>query len=383
MTQQVKRAVLIAVGTELTSGQIVNTNGAWISQALQDLHIDVLAQLVVADSHDDINLALKFATEQSQLVIITGGLGPTSDDFTRNALANFLGKKLVFSESQWKNVCNRLQTLGVEVSSNNQQQCYFPHGAYILENSAGTAAGFGLVQETTEYICLPGPPREIKAIWKEQLKQRLQKYSKDSGRMQLFRWHCLGMSESLLAEKLEAITYNSSVITGYRPHFPYVELKCWVEVDKLELTKPILNAIETTLSSWIVAKEDEDIAELCLEKIANKSLLIIDAASQGLFSERLNAAARKLGKSLSIACYSERPRPALLSNFELCMELSSWAEDLTWNFTLTYKNQKLNQILSLPYKSHSHGNKRRYQSLTSELTLVALRRILEKKEISL
>lgn len=135
------KASLIAVGTELTTGQIFNKNGSWLSQRLKNLGVEVTCHLVVPDDKAEMLRAMDFCSN-SDLVFVTGGLGPTSDDFTRDVIAEKAKAKLIFDESSWKHVTDRLTSRGYTVKEIQRQQCFFPEGSTILQNSQGTANGF-------------------------------------------------------------------------------------------------------------------------------------------------------------------------------------------------------------------------------------------------
>ncbi|MCM2324110.1 MAG: competence/damage-inducible protein A, partial [Oligoflexia bacterium] len=141
------RASVLAVGTELTAGETLNRNAAWISEKLTRLGVEVVLHETVRDSRPEILAALEHCGRSSELLFVTGGLGPTTDDFTREVIAEWIGKPLQFHEPSWTGIQERLRQLAVPVAPSNRQQCFFPEGARVLPNSQGTANGFLLQKD--------------------------------------------------------------------------------------------------------------------------------------------------------------------------------------------------------------------------------------------
>ena len=136
------KATILGVGTELTTGQITNKNGSWISKQLMSYGVTTASHIVVPDDKKLITQALDYCANTSQIIFITGGLGPTSDDFTRDLISEWTNQKLVFDDSSWKHVQDRLTSRGFTVKDIQRQQCYFPETAKVLTNAHETANGF-------------------------------------------------------------------------------------------------------------------------------------------------------------------------------------------------------------------------------------------------
>lgn len=171
------KASILAIGTELTTGQTTNRNAAWISSQLDSLHIETVVHITVADNHARIKEALEHCARVSQLIFVTGGLGPTTDDFTREVIASWLEKKLIFNEASWQRILNRLTGVGIPVAPSNRQQCFFPEGCEIIPNPDGTASAFSALfgQDSQAIWVLPGPPREVSAVWKNGIREAIEK----------------------------------------------------------------------------------------------------------------------------------------------------------------------------------------------------------------
>ncbi|MBR2778599.1 MAG: competence/damage-inducible protein A [Firmicutes bacterium] len=194
------KCAIIAVGTELLFGNVVNTNAAFISQELNELGIDVLYHYTMGDNPGRLKRTLQFAAEDCDLLICTGGLGPTEDDLTRETVCECLDVPLVYNAEAEAGIHRHFKRLSLEYSKNNEKQTFVPEGAEIFQNSQGTAPGFAIEKNGLTVICLPGVPREMKVMFSESVRPYLLKYMNAfivSSRIQLF-----GMGESLVETKL-------------------------------------------------------------------------------------------------------------------------------------------------------------------------------------
>jgi molybdenum cofactor synthesis domain-containing protein len=286
------KAAVLAVGTELTQGQITNRNATWISERLTELGIEVAFHAVVADDREAIRSALDLCATKAELVFVTGGLGPTSDDFTRDVLAQWTDAPLEFREASWEKIVQRLSGLGIEVAPSNRQQCYFPRGAEVLENLEGTADGFRFTRAETEVVVLPGPPREGTHLWDRFVAGWIRERFPERIPERLERWKCIGKSEAALGEIVEATVRGFEVKTGYRANAPYVEVKVWIpESLGRERMLALLAKLNAELAPYSVARNEEDLGTKLLDALASRtgtlSLTFLDLGSQGVLAERL------------------------------------------------------------------------------------------------
>ena len=168
------KAEIIAVGTEILTGQIVNTNAQFLSEKLAGVGVDVYFQTAVGDNENRLLALLEIASSRSNLIILTGGLGPTEDDLTKQSLAKFLGKDLVFdSQAQEKLDVFFAQRPDYARTPNNERQAQIVEGATPLANETGLAVGGILEVEGVTYVVLPGPPSELKPMVLHQLLPKL------------------------------------------------------------------------------------------------------------------------------------------------------------------------------------------------------------------
>ncbi|HFI0214440.1 TPA: competence/damage-inducible protein A [Streptococcus suis] len=168
------KAELIAVGTEILTGQIVNTNAQFLSEKCAELGIDVYFHTAVGDNEQRLLSVLEVASKRSDVVILCGGLGPTEDDLTKQTLATFLGRKLVFDDEAMAKLDRFFASRPGRVRTpNNERQAQIVEGSLALQNPAGLAVGGMIEQEGVTYIVLPGPPSELKAMFTESLQPLL------------------------------------------------------------------------------------------------------------------------------------------------------------------------------------------------------------------
>jgi|GEM_PF-4462106 len=282
-------AQLITIGTEITSGEVVNTNASWLSLRLEELGIRVFSHLSVRDQRDEILNALTFA--KHPLVFVTGGLGPTSDDITRDCMAVHTGVPLDFDNAVWAELKALYERRGLPLREAHRWQCHFPRGSQRLFNSVGTALGFYQEFDGRKYFVLPGPPRELEGMWFEQVKPRIES-SLGPVTQDWVRWTCLGAPESEVAEKVEPILAGSGMEVGYRAQVPYVKVKVFASLAQQSL----VDGIEKALKPWIVARGQEDLAEELLRAWPDEKLEVADLLTGPVMVDRLWAGRSVLEK---------------------------------------------------------------------------------------
>ena len=158
------KAEIISIGDEILIGQVVNSNAAWIGEVLTGIGVEVNRNIAIADNAEEIKSSLKECSLRAELVIITGGLGPTRDDITKKALAEYFGSTLVKNTEALRAIKELLGNRGVNMNPLNEEQAVLPDNCIILPNRFGTASGMWFSKNGTEFISLPGVPYEMKAI---------------------------------------------------------------------------------------------------------------------------------------------------------------------------------------------------------------------------
>lgn len=201
MSANPARAALIAVGDELLSGARADTNSGLLARELARVGIPVVSIEVVSDDEEAVAAAVARALERAQLVLATGGLGPTLDDVTRHGIARALGRELLESAEALAEVRAWFEGRGMAMSATNRRQALLPAGAERVRNRAGTAPGFWLESGGALVIALPGPPRELSVVWSEEILPRLCSSGRAREPIAERRFHLFGLSESLFAER--------------------------------------------------------------------------------------------------------------------------------------------------------------------------------------
>ena len=198
------RVELISVGTELLLGDIVNTNTAYLSKELAALGLGVFRQTTVGDNRERLLKTLESAFYENDTVIITGGLGTTDDDITKECAAEYFGRDFYFHEYSWVKILEKSTRSGRNViTDNNKKQAMIPEGAIVLENFCGTAPGIIIEEKNKRIILMPGPPREMRDMFEKSVKPYLEKYSKEKFISKYVRFY--GIGESLLETKIKDI----------------------------------------------------------------------------------------------------------------------------------------------------------------------------------
>jgi nicotinamide-nucleotide amidase len=217
-------AAVLSIGTELTRGELVNGNAAWLAEQLTSLGFHVVEQVSVADEIDDIVAAVRRLAVRSNVVVATGGLGPTTDDKTQEAVARALGVGLVRNEPTLEKIRRRWASFGREMPASNQKQADFPEGAEIVPNPVGTAPGFSVRIGECHLFFLPGVPSEMTHLFGESVVPTIASMGERNSHQVHLR--TFGLTESQVGDLLAGLEEEHAGVTlGYRAHFPEIEVK--------------------------------------------------------------------------------------------------------------------------------------------------------------
>ncbi len=217
-------AWILTIGDELLRGEIVDSNKSFLSERLLQLEIQTRRHVTVADDADEITGVLREAAAQAQVVLISGGLGPTRDDITTAVVARTFGRALIRRPEEVERIRAFFASVGREMAENNAKQADFPEGAEVLPNPLGTAPGFMLEAEGTLFFCVPGVPRELYRMVDEEILPRLRAHPLVATPGEVVRARLLrtfGLGESTLDRELRDLTDEARGISlGFRTQFP-------------------------------------------------------------------------------------------------------------------------------------------------------------------
>ena len=239
------KAEIIAVGTELLMGQVVNTNATFLSDQLTGLGYGVYYQTVVGDNTDRLVACLSLASQRSDLVVLTGGLGPTEDDLTRDTLADYLGVNLVINDQGLAKIIEHFAIQGRILTENNRKQALSLEGGHALQNPTGLAVGDFYETDDCAYLLLPGPPNEMKPMFLERAIPLLKKYLPQSTGLysRVIRFFGIGESQlvTLLAKEIDQQT-NPTLAPYAAPN--EVRLRLTAQASEESQADALLDALE-------------------------------------------------------------------------------------------------------------------------------------------
>lgn len=285
-------AEILCVGTEILLGDILNTNAQYLSRRLAELGINVFYQTVVGDNPKRLKEAYKLAFNRADIVICTGGLGPTKDDLTKEIGSSFFNKDLVLHEESMKKLEEYFLKTKRKMSENNRKQAYMPEGCIVLENNNGTAPGCIVEDDKKALILMPGPPREMKAMFEESVVPYLKTLSKDMLYSKVLR--VLGVGESSAEALISDIIENQTnpTIAPYAKEGEMIfriTAKAKTEEEAKELIKPMENKVRDILGDNIYAEGEVTIEEVLAELLINKNLTlsVAESCTGGMVAARL------------------------------------------------------------------------------------------------
>ncbi|WP_454052311.1 competence/damage-inducible protein A [Clostridium sp. Marseille-Q7071] len=275
-------AEILCVGTELLLGDIVNTNAQYLARRLSELGVFVYHQSVIGDNPERLKDAYKLAFSRSDLVITTGGLGPTKDDLTKEVAFEYFGKESVLHNESLEIIEGYFNKLGKPMSESNKKQAYFPKDAIILPNNNGTAPGCIIDEEGKILITLPGPPKEMKPMFEEAAVPYLLKYQDGILVSKVLR--VIGVGESEAADMLTDIIDNQTnpTVAPYAKDGEVtfrITAKSHSEEESYELIKPIEEKVRKILGDRIYGEGETSLEEVLAEMLVKNNLTIATAES--------------------------------------------------------------------------------------------------------
>jgi competence/damage-inducible protein CinA-like protein len=283
---------VLCIGTELTRGELVNTNASWLAAYLTDIGFEVVEDVVIDDDADRIVATLHRLGKNVRVLICTGGLGPTTDDITTASVSRAMGVKLVRDETSLDAIRRRIEKYGRAMSETNAKQADFPEGADVLPNPVGTAPGFGVMLGGANAFFMPGVPHEMKKMFEEQVVPRIRTLaSRDSHQVRL---RTFGLPESLVGERLAGVEEAFPGVTiGYRAHFPEIEVKVLARAATnpaaVELADRATVEVKTRLSDVVYGEGEDTFPTVVGRALRRKgvTLAIAESCTGGLVGHML------------------------------------------------------------------------------------------------
>ena len=312
------KAEIIAVGSELLTPDRVDTNSLFLTEELNKIGVEVVRKTVVGDNREFLRDAFRDALERVPIVIASGGLGPTEDDLTREAVSDVLGRKLRLREEIVERIRARFRSFGREMTENNLQQAMVPEGAEALENPRGTAPGLWIEDSGRTIALLPGPPRELKPMFKEQILPRLER--RVSGARMFHRLvKITGLGESMVDHRIAPIYKRhpevDTTILASQPGEIHVHLRMWSGDEKQALTTidEIVRGFELTLADRIFSQDGSSLEEVVAKLLTlnNATIAAAESCTGGLLAQRLTNIAGSSAYFLgSVVSYSNELKTA-------------------------------------------------------------------------
>lgn len=315
------KVILITIGDELLIGQVLDTNSAWIAQKLNPLGLDVIERIAIADDIEQIKTSLEVALTKSNVVIITGGLGPTRDDLTKEALTQFFGSELVVNEDVLGDVKEFFEKVKRPLLEANIKQAEVPLACKPIRNKLGTAPGMWFDRDHQIVVSLPGVPFEMKGMMETYVLPELQKHFHQGVAIVHKTIMTCGIGESFLAEKIKfwEDALPSHIKLAYLPNMMQVRLRLTAKGnDEERLRREVetqANALLPLIEEFVFGTDDillEDVIGVMLQE-RNAHLSTAESCTGGLIAHKLTAVqgASDWFKG-SIVSYAEEIKTSLL-----------------------------------------------------------------------
>ncbi len=286
------KAEILCVGTELLLGDIVNTNAAYIARELANLGIDVFYQSVVGDNDGRLKGSLDLAFSRADIVVLTGGLGPTYDDLTKETVAQYFGAPMEMDQASLDSITMFFDSIGKPMTENNKKQAIMPKGATIFPNRWGTAPGLAITDGKHTAVLLPGPPREMKPMFDNCVVPYLMKYSDKTLVSRSIRMFGIGESqvEDMLYDMMKSAK-NPTIAPYAKTGEVMLRLTAAADSreDGLAMINPVIDEISAVLGEYIYGIDVENLQTALVEQLKERGLKIAVAESctGGLLSEQI------------------------------------------------------------------------------------------------
>ncbi len=289
--EHVRKAALVSIGNELLSGKTVDTNAAYIAGRLRTISLPVVSVHSVPDEQPAIERALALAAGEADVVIATGGLGPTDDDLTRQAFAGFLGVELVLRPELLERIKQFFDRRGIEMPARNSIQACIPRGADPIENERGTAPGIRARKDGTWLFALPGVPLEMRHMLDTQVLPELRPFVGGQA-LAVRRLKCFGAGESTIAEMIgAAMQRGRNPLVNCTVHNGIITLEVVATASDQgqarKMAEQAEHALRAALGKLVYGRDDQTLAEVVGEGLARtgQTLAVAESCTGGLLAE--------------------------------------------------------------------------------------------------
>lgn len=313
------KAEIIGIGTEILLGGIVNTNSAYLSRKLAEVGIDCYYHTTVGDNHHRLYAAIMQALDRADIVITTGGLGPTFDDITLEVISKVTQRPLILKKEIIRLISEHFKKRHIKMAKDNLRQGYIPKGAAWLKNNIGTAPGIVIKIGKRLLIALPGPPREMQPMVERDLLPYLKKSATEKSVILSRILKTTGFAESQLHEKVKKfLKLSEDTTVGIYAHPSQVDLKITAKAKNIKSAKRKIYFIEKRirkdLGKLIFAADTETLEGKVSDLLRKKSIAIAESCTGGLISDRLtDIAGISKNLLLAIVAYSDKAKVELLN----------------------------------------------------------------------
>jgi nicotinamide-nucleotide amidase len=286
-------AEIITIGTEILLGEIVDTNAHFLARCLRDIGVDLYRKTSVGDNAKRIAQAIQQALERCDIVLTTGGLGPTVDDPTREAAALAMGVSVEFRPELWEQIQERFRRYGRQPTENNKRQAYVPEGSIAIENPVGTAPAFIIEAGEQAIISLPGVPREMEYLMKNAVLPYLRQHYTLKGIIKARVLHTAGAGESQIDDQIDDLERFSNPTVGLAAHSGQVDVritaKAGSEAEADAMIAPVEATIRQRLGNWVYGADGETLEEMAAQHLQQKgwSLTVVESDLGGKLLRRL------------------------------------------------------------------------------------------------
>ena len=286
-------AEIITIGTELLLGETVDTNTRYIARVLRDEGVDLYRTSTIGDNPERIAEIIREGLQRAEIIITTGGLGPTIDDPTREAIAQAMGVETEFRPDLWDQILERFKRYGRTPTENNRRQAYVPAGAVAVENSVGTAPAFICETERRAVIALPGVPREMEHLMQHEVLPYLRERYDLSGVIKARVLHTSGAGESQIDERIGDLEQLSNPTVGLAAHAGQVDIritaKAETEAEADKLIRGTEAELRRRLRAWIYGADKDTLEGVALDIMAayDWNLAVVEVNLGGRLIQRL------------------------------------------------------------------------------------------------